>query len=134
VFVGQYRGSSGSFVSSGFKHPRPILPDLKFAAQKGTGMKSIFVGNLTFDATEDSVRALFAQFGTVDRVNLIRDRDSGQLKGFGFVEMSNHAEANKAMGQLNGRDFNGQPLNVNEARPKTESSRSFGHGGSRKRW
>jgi RNA recognition motif-containing protein len=90
-------------------------------------MKNIFVGNLNFGATESAVRSLFEAYGTVERVNLITDRDTGQARGFGFVEMSNNAEADRAIAELNGRELDGRALNVNEARPKTE--RSFGGGG-----
>lgn len=83
-------------------------------------MKNIFVGNLSFRTTEDEVRALFAAYGTVDRVNLITDRDTGQPRGFGFVEMSNDAEAERAIAELNGRQVGGRAINVNEARPKEE--------------
>lgn len=99
-------------------------------------MKNIFVGNLSFGATEESVRSIFEQYGTVDRVNLITDRDTGQARGFGFVEMSNSAEAERAIAGLNGTELNGRALNVNEARPKTErGSGGRGSGGSqRRRW
>lgn len=100
-------------------------------------MKNIFVGNLSFGATEQSVRSLFEAYGTVDRVNIVTDRDSGQPRGFGFVEMSNDAEGNTAINALNGKDLDGRTLNVNEARPKTERSSSGGGGGGgfgRKRW
>jgi cold-inducible RNA-binding protein len=90
-------------------------------------MKNIFVGNLSFGATEDAVRSLFQAYGTVDRVNLITDRDTGQARGFGFVEMSNNAEADRAIAELNGRELDGRALNVNEARPKED--RGFGGGG-----
>ena len=90
-------------------------------------MKNIFVGNLNLGATESAVRSLFEAYGTVERVNLITDRDTGQARGFGFVEMSNNAEADRAIAELNGRELDGRALNVNEARPKTE--RSFGGGG-----
>src|SRR6266705_2428770 len=83
-------------------------------------MKNIFVGNLSFGATEDAVRSMFQAYGTVDRVNLITDRDSGQARGFGFVEMSNNAEGDRAIAELNGRELDGRALNVNEARPKAE--------------
>ncbi len=82
-------------------------------------MKSIFVGNLSFEATEDTVRSLFETYGTVERVNIIMDRDTGHAKGFGFVEMSVPAEADQAIAGLNGRELGGRALNVNEARPKT---------------
>ena len=90
-------------------------------------MKNIFVGNLSFGATESAVRSLFEQYGTVERVNLVTDRDTGQARGFGFVEMTVNAEADRAIAELNGRDLEGRAVNVNEARPKTE--RSFGSGG-----
>jgi cold-inducible RNA-binding protein len=90
-------------------------------------MKNIFVGNLSFGATEDAVRTMFQAYGTVDRVNLITDRDTGQARGFGFVEMSNNAEADRAIAELNGRELDGRALNVNEARPKED--RGFGGGG-----
>src|ERR1700685_1082563 len=101
-------------------------------------MKNIFVGNLSFSTTEDSVRSLFETYGTVERVNLVTDRDTGQARGFGFVEMSVNAEADRAIAELNGRELDGRALNVNEARPKSE--RSFGGGGGggkrggNKRW
>jgi cold-inducible RNA-binding protein len=76
-------------------------------------MKNIFVGNLNFGATESAVRSLFEAYGTVERVNLITDRDTGQARGFGFVEMSNNAEADRAIAELNGRELDGRALNVN---------------------
>lgn len=102
-------------------------------------MKNIFVGNLSFSATEDSLRALFEAHGTVERVSLVTDRDTGQPRGFGFVEMTNDAEAEKAISALNGREHGGRDLNVNEARPKTERSGGGGGGfrggsGHGKRW
>jgi cold-inducible RNA-binding protein len=95
-------------------------------------VKNIFVGNLSFGATEDSVRALFQPHGTIERVNIVTDRETGQPRGFGFVEMSSDAEADKAIAALNGTDLDGRTLNVNEARPKTE--RSGGGGFGRKRY
>lgn len=98
-------------------------------------MKNIFVGNLSFGATEDSVRSLFETHGTVGRVNIVTDRDSGQPRGFGFVEMSNDGEGEKAIAALNGAELDGRALNVNEARPKAERSNGGGGGGfGRKRW
>jgi cold-inducible RNA-binding protein len=94
-------------------------------------MKNIFVGNLSYAATEESVRALFEGYGTVDRVSIVTDRDSGQPRGFGFVEMPNDVEAEKAIAGLNGQDLGGRTLNVNEARPKTER-RPGGFGGDRR--
>jgi RNA recognition motif-containing protein len=92
-------------------------------------MKNIFVGNLSFGATEDAIRSLFEAYGTVDRVSVVTDRDTGQARGFGFVEMSSNAEADKAIAALNGRELDGRALNVNEARPKTERSGGGGGGG-----
>ena len=96
-------------------------------------MKNIFVGNLSFGATEDAIRSLFEAYGTVDRVNIVTDRDSGQPRGFGFVEMTNDAEGEKAIAGLNGTDFDGRTMNVNEARPKTERPRGGGGGFGRRR-
>jgi len=92
-------------------------------------VKNIFVGNLSFDATESSVRSIFEEYGTVDRVNLVTDRDTGRARGFGFVEMSNDTEGQKAIAGLNGRDLGGRALNVNEALPK--ENRAGGGGGFR---
>ena len=81
-------------------------------------MKNIFVGNLSFNATEDAVRAMFEAYGTVERVNIVTDRDTGRAKGFGFVEMSVDAEGDRAIEALSGREMDGRNLTVNEARPK----------------
>src|SRR5689334_16398018 len=89
-------------------------------------MKNIFVGNLDFAATDSSVRSMFERYGVVDRVNLVTDRDTGRSRGFAFVEMGNTDEAERAIAGLNGADFEGRALNVNEARPKGQ-----GGGGSR---
>jgi cold-inducible RNA-binding protein len=99
-------------------------------------MKNIFVGNLSFGATEQAVRTLFEAHGTVDRVNIVTDRDSGQPRGFGFVEMSNDGEGDRAISALNGKELDGRALNVNEARAKTERSGAGGGGGGygKKRW
>jgi RNA recognition motif-containing protein len=83
-------------------------------------MKNIFVGNLSFTATEDAVRSMFEVYGTVERVSIVTDRDTGQPKGFGFVEMTGDAEAERAIAALNGTELNGRALTINEARPKTE--------------
>ena len=92
-------------------------------------MKNIFVGNLSFSSTEQTIRSLFEQYGTVDRVSIVTDRDSGQPRGFGFVEMSNNSEGDAAINALNGRDLDGRSLNVNEARPKGEGGGGGGRGG-----
>jgi RNA recognition motif-containing protein len=80
----------------------------------------LYVGNLPFTATEESVRALFAAHGSVEKVSLITDRDTGRPRGFGFVEMSN-ADASRAMQALNGKDFEGRALTVNEAQERDRS-------------
>jgi RNA recognition motif-containing protein len=82
----------------------------------------IYVGNLSFATTEDELQALFAQAGTVASVALIKDRDSGQSKGFAFVEMSSQAEAEKAIQMFNGKTLGSRELKVNMARPKEEHS------------
>jgi RNA recognition motif-containing protein len=95
-------------------------------------MKNIFVGNLSYQTTESELEAAFAAFGTVERVSLVRDRDSGQSRGFAFVEMPTNAEADNAIQALNGREMNGRALNVNEARPREQrSGGGFGAGAGR---
>ena len=90
-------------------------------------MKNIYVGNLDFGATEESIRALFEQYGAIDRISLVTDRDTGRPRGFAFVEMANAPDADRAIEALNGAELGGRALNVNEARPKTSG------GGSRER-
>jgi RNA recognition motif-containing protein len=89
----------------------------------------LYVGNLPFTATEDSVRALFAPHGTVEKISLINDRDTGRPRGFGFVEMSN-ADASRAMQALNGQDFGGRELKINEAQDRAGGG-GGGNGGGR---
>jgi cold-inducible RNA-binding protein len=79
---------------------------------------NIFVGNLSYATTQDDLQAAFAPFGSVERINLVTDRETGQFRGFAFVEMTDQQEAMNAIAQLNGTDLNGRTLNVNEARPK----------------
>ena len=93
-------------------------------------MKNIFVGNLSYNVSENAVRSLFEEYGTVDRVSIATDRETGQQKGFAFVEMSNDAEGNRAIESLSGRELNGRALTVNEARPKADRG-SGGGGGYR---
>jgi RNA recognition motif-containing protein len=87
---------------------------------------NIYVGNLSFDTTEDQLRQAFSGFGEVTTINIITDKYTGEPRGFAFVEMSGKAEAIAAISGLNGQDLNGRTLNVNEARPRTE-----GGGGGR---
>jgi RNA recognition motif-containing protein len=94
----------------------------------------IFVGNLSFGATESSVRELFEAHGAVDTVSIVTDRDTGRSRGFGFVEMNNDAEAGKAIAALSGRELDGRNLTVNEARPKEERRSGGGYGRRSSRW
>jgi cold-inducible RNA-binding protein len=91
-------------------------------------MKKIFVGNFAFTITENYLRELFEAYGKVDSVAMVTDRDTGRARGFGFIEMSNDDEAAKAIAGLNGQDAGGRPLNVSEARPKTERGNLRGSG------
>ena len=93
-------------------------------------MKKIFVGNLDFSSTEESIRSLFAPHGTVESVHLATDRDTGRSRGFAFVEMV-EGDANKAIAALNGTNVGGRALNVNEARPKADRVGSGAAGGFR---
>jgi cold-inducible RNA-binding protein len=111
-------------------------------------LKYIFVGNLDFNTAEDELRKLFEAYGQVDRITILTDRDTGRSRGFGFVEMANAEEGDKAIAALNGSQIGGRTLNVNEARPKTERSGGGGKdrggdrggrgggggGGGRNRW
>jgi cold-inducible RNA-binding protein len=97
-------------------------------------VKNIFVGNLNYAATETSVRALFETYGTVDRVSIITDRDTGRAKGFGFVEMSADAEGDRAIAALNGKELDGRALNVNEAKPKSDQGSRGGGSRMNNRW
>jgi RNA recognition motif-containing protein len=85
-------------------------------------MTNIFVGNLSYATSQEELEAAFNEFGAVERVNIVRDRDTGQPRGFAFVEMTNANEASNAIAALNGRNMNGRDLNVNEARPREERS------------
>ena len=85
-------------------------------------MKNLFVGNMSFQTTEDQLRSLFEPLGQITHLRIITDRDTGRARGFAFVEMPNDEEATKAIAALNGKDVGGRALNVNEARPKPERS------------
>ncbi len=91
-------------------------------------MTNIFVGNLSYQTTQDELHAAFAQYGNVERVNIVTDRDTGQPRGFAFVEMSDSGAAQNAISQLNGAEMNGRALNVNEARPKPAGGGGGGYG------
>ncbi len=96
-------------------------------------MKNIFVGNLDFNTGEDELRQLFETYGQVDRVSIMTDRETGRSRGFGFVEMTNAEDGEKAIAALNGSQVGGRTLNVNEARPKVERGGGGGGGGGRDR-
>jgi RNA recognition motif-containing protein len=88
--------------------------------------KNIYVGNLVWDATADDLLELFNKHGKVTRAQVITDRETGRSRGFGFVEMDNDSEAQKAIDALNGFMFRGRALTINEARPRAEGSRGYG--------
>ena len=108
-------------------------------------MINIFVGNLSYQTTQDDLHATFSQFGNVERVNVVTDRDSGQPRGFAFVEMTEAQDGQNAISQLNGAELHGRAMNVNEARPKPAAAgggrggfdrgrSGGGGGGGRGRW
>jgi RNA recognition motif-containing protein len=88
-------------------------------------MTKLYIGNLPFSASEESVRALFTEFGTVQSLSLVNDRATGTPRGFGFVEMSTN-DASRAMQSLNGKDFDGRPLKVNETQDRNRPGGGFG--------
>ena len=114
--VDQPRGSSSASVS------RVWSTDVK-----------IYVGNLSFDSTESEVQDLFSQHGEVEDVAIITDRDTGRSRGFGFVEMKNDDAARAAIDAINGQEFGGRTLTVNEARPRNDRRGGGGGGGGRGR-
>jgi len=98
---------------------------------------NIYIGNLSFNTTEDQLRQAFESFGEVSSVNIITDKFSGKPRGFAFVEMSNQDEANAAITGLNGQDMDGREMNVNEARPRADRADRGGRsggGGGRRSW
>ncbi len=95
---------------------------------------NIYIGNMSFDTTEDQLRQAFAGFGEVTSVNIITDKYSGEPRGFGFVEMSEKSEAVAAISGLNGQELNGRELNVNEAKPRADRGNRGGGGGGGRRY
>lgn len=91
-------------------------------------MTNIFVGNLSYQTTQEDLQAAFAAYGAVERVTIVTDRDTGQPRGFAFVEMTERRDAETAISQLNGAELNGRALNVNEARPKPTGGGGYGGG------
>jgi RNA recognition motif-containing protein len=122
--------ASARFLSADGKTSRTAT-----RARKGFVMaKNIYVGNLVWDATQDDLYNLFQEHGKVTRAQVIMDRETGRSRGFGFVEMENDGEADRAITALNGADFRGRPLTVNEAKPRDDrggpgGGRGFGGGG-----
>jgi len=106
-----------------------VLHGEPFNAKEKFDFMNIYVGNLSYETTEDELRTLFAEFGTVDSAKLIIDRDSGRSKGFAFVEMSDNSGGHKAIESLNGRDMNGRALTVNMAKPRENRPRGGGGDG-----
>ncbi|MFQ6007238.1 MAG: RNA recognition motif domain-containing protein [Woeseia sp.] len=99
--------------------------------------RKLYVGNLPYSASQETLQDTFSQCGTVDSVNVITDRDTGRSKGFGFVEMSSNGEAQKAIQELNGSSIDGRPITVNEARPQQKRAGGGargGYGGAKNRW
>ncbi|HUM05235.1 MAG TPA: RNA-binding protein [Terriglobales bacterium] len=94
-------------------------------------MKNLYVGNLPHSTTEAELRNLFEAHGAVEKITLVTDRDTGRSRGFGFAEMANASEADKAIVTLNGTDLGGRTLTINEAKPKAERPRGGGGGGRR---
>ncbi|MBD2355076.1 RNA-binding protein [Tolypothrix sp. FACHB-123] len=89
---------------------------------------SVYIGNLSYEVTEDSLNAVFAEYGSVKRVQLPTDRETGRLRGFGFVEMGTDAEETAAIEALDGAEWMGRDLKVNKAKPKEDRGGSFGGG------
>jgi RNA recognition motif-containing protein len=94
----------------------------------------IYVGNLSYDATDESLRSLFTEAGNVTSAQVVTDRYTGQARGFGFVEMSTDEEARKAIASINGRQHGGRSLTVNEAKPKERTGSGGGAGAGSNRW
>ena len=94
----------------------------------------LYVGNLSFDTTESAIQDLFAEVGTVRTCDLITDKYTGKSRGFAFVDMASEADARKATSELDGKDVDGRPLKVNEARPREERPQRRGGGGGGGRW
>jgi RNA recognition motif-containing protein len=109
--------------------PRRCLTKTISLSKEKLLMTNIFVGNLSFQTTQEELHAAFSNYGNVERVNIVTDRDSGQPRGFAFVEMTDRSAAEAAITKLNGTDLNGRTLNVNEARPKPQGGSGHGNRG-----
>lgn len=97
-------------------------------------MTNIFVGNLSFRTTQEDLQNAFSSYGSVERVSIVTDRDSGQSRGFAFVEMTDRTAAETAISRLNGTDIDGRAISVNEARPKPQGGGGSGRGRGGSRW
>jgi len=125
------------FSEYGFRHGRCFS-----SPKRSKAVVNIFVGNLSYQTTQDELEAAFSQYGAVERVSIVTDRATGQPRGFAFVEMTDQTEADNAIAQLNGAEIHGRAVNVNVARPKPsggfggrkEGSRRSGAGGRGDRW
>lgn len=95
-------------------------------------MKNIYVGNLPHSTTESELRTVFEAHGAVEKVSIVTDRETGRARGFGFVEMTNAPEADKAIAALNGTELGGRALKINEAQPKTDRPKGSGGGGGKR--
>lgn len=109
---------------------QPLRTEINLSIKKDTTVTNIFVGNLSYSTTQDDLHSAFANYGGVERVSIVTDRETGQPRGFAFVEMSEPDAAQAAIAQLNGADLNGRTLNVNEARPKPSSGGGYRSGGN----
>ena len=96
--------------------------------------RNLYVENLPFSTTESALSDKFAEFGTVKAIRLVTDRDTGQSKGFAFIDMATDSEAHAAIDKLNGTDYGGRPMKVNEANPKGSGGGGGGYGGGGNRW
>ena len=96
--------------------------------------RKLYVGNLPYSATEQMLQTTFSAHGTVESVKLVTNRDTGESRGFGFIEMSSNAEANAAISGLNGSDLNGHRMTVNEAKPQKKPAGGRGGQGGRRKW
>ena len=118
---------------NGYNRSRLKVGSRRFRQQvfsgKGIYRMNIYVGNIMFDVSEAMLRQAFEEFGQVTEVRLIMDKYSGKSKGFGFIEMPDEAEAKKAMAEMNGKEFMGRVLNVNEARPRVDRGSGGRRGG-----
>jgi RNA recognition motif-containing protein len=118
--VGLSRRTPGEREIQDFGHSIPNKKEMSM---------NIYVGNLSFDVNEEELRNAFEEFGKVESANVIKDKYSGQSRGFGFIEMSDKAEAQSAVNGMNGKELKGRTLSVNEARPRSDGRTSAGRGG-----